>query len=122
MVVVVGHEGMGMSCDGVPPTGEGGTLMGHVLPGILFVVWGSWWAYNVCLRSVGSVRNKMVFESQPFYRFPRERMSLMEPVLKIVLPIIAMSMECTLIICQRDSSICTARKEQSMLESLLVTM
>lgn len=88
-----GHEGMGVSCDGVPPKGEGGTLMGHVLPGILFVVWGSWWAYNVCLRSVVSVRNKMVFESQPFYRFPRERMSLLEPVLKIVLPIIAMSME-----------------------------
>lgn len=47
----------------------------------------------MCLRSVVSVRSKMMFESQAFYRFPREKMSLIEPVLKIVLPMIAMSIE-----------------------------
>jgi hypothetical protein len=27
---------------------------GHVLPGVLLIIWGSWWAYNICLRYLAS--------------------------------------------------------------------
>jgi hypothetical protein len=91
-----GHEGMGMNCDGVGLSGEGGTLIGHVLPGVLFVVWGSWWAYNVCLRCALQTHNHVSFNSKPWYKLPSRRntiASLIEPILKIVLPCIALSME-----------------------------
>lgn len=89
---MAGHQGMGMNCDGTPPLGEGGTLIGHVLPGCLFVLWGSWWAYNACLRCACSGPNRAMFRSSSWYKMPG-RWSLVEPVLKIVLPLVALSME-----------------------------
>jgi hypothetical protein len=86
------HEHMGVNCDGMPSSHGGGTLIGHVLPGALFIVWGSWWAYNVCLRSAVMTTNKMGFGSNAWYRFPA-RFQLVEPVLKIILPCVALSME-----------------------------
>lgn len=89
------HEGMGMNCDGIGRQGEGGTLIGHVLPGVLFVVWGSWWAYNVCLRCAVMTHNKMSFQSNAWYKFPTSSRvgSMIEPILKVALPLIALSME-----------------------------
>lgn len=90
-----GHEGMGMNCEGVGRHGEGGTLIGHVLPGILFVVWGSWWAYNVCLRCAVTAHNQIKFQSSAWYKFPTRSNGgrMIEPILKIILPLIALSME-----------------------------
>lgn len=31
-------------------------IAGHVLPGVVLIIWGSWWAYNVCLRYLASRR------------------------------------------------------------------
>ena len=90
-----GHEGMGVNCQGVARQGEGGTLIGHVLPGVLFVVWGSWWAYNVCLRCAVMTHNKISFQSRAWYQFPTASKGgrMVEPILKILLPLIALSME-----------------------------
>lgn len=87
-----GHEGMGINCEGEVLSGEGGSYIGHVGPGALFVIWGSWWAYNACLRSVWSRANQTPFKSASFYRMPGKA-ALIEPVLKIVLPVVALSME-----------------------------
>lgn len=90
-----GHEGMGINCEGVGRHGEGGTMMGHILPGTLFVVWGSWWAYNVCLRCAVMSHNKIAFQSSAWYKFPTQLKGgrMIEPILKILLPLIALSME-----------------------------
>ena len=70
-----------------------GTLIGHVAPGSLFILWGGWWAYNVCLRAAVTASNNLAFSSSAWYRFPSKNVHLIEPVLKIVFPIIALSME-----------------------------
>lgn len=80
-------------CDGSPGGHGGGSLIGHIGPGALFIIWGTWWAYNVCLRAAVTATNRLTFSSASFYRFPSKRFQLVEPCLKIVFPLIALSME-----------------------------
>lgn len=85
------HGMMGLDCMGRPVGHGAGTYVGHVLPGILFVVWGGWWTCNACLRA--AVSHSGGFTSLSWYKMPVKGMGLGEPVLKIVLPLIALSME-----------------------------
>ena len=70
-----------------------GSFIGHIGPGSLFILWGVWWAYNVCLRAAVTASNNLAFSSNSWYRFPSKRFQLVEPCLKIILPVIALSME-----------------------------
>lgn len=87
------HDHGMFDCAGNPGGHGGGSLIGHIAPGSLFIVWGVWWAYNVCLRAAVTTTNRLTFSSAPFYRFPSKRFQLVEPCLKIVAPMIALSME-----------------------------
>ena len=70
-----------------------GSFVGHIGPGALFILLGAWWAYNVCLRAAVTASNNLSFSSRSWYRFPVKRFQLVEPCLKIIFPVIALSME-----------------------------
>lgn len=65
-------------------------VAGHFLPGCVFIIWGSWWAYNACLLHLWR-RSRQPIRSQAWYPLAGAR--LVEPILKVVLPFIAVSIE-----------------------------
>jgi Family of unknown function (DUF716) len=68
---------------------------GHVGPGILFIIWGSWWTYSVLsyllwLKTKNHRRQN--FTSRSWYPMP-SWFRYTEPILKIILPILYVSVE-----------------------------
>lgn len=57
-------------------------------------VWGSWWAYNVCLRYLASRRSSGApYRSSAWYPLASRFARLAEPLLKMMLPVLAVSIE-----------------------------
>lgn len=55
-------------------------------------MWGAWWAYNVCL-AVLKANHSRPYAAQPWFRMGLKRFYWMEPLLKIILPPLAVSVE-----------------------------
>ncbi len=55
-------------------------------------MWGAWWAYNVCL-AVLKANHSRPYAAQPWFRMCLKRFYWMEPLLKIILPPLAVSVE-----------------------------
>ena len=70
-----------------PPPGAG-----HVIPGAVFIVWGVGWAANVCCAYLWrSSRRRYV--ARAWYPMPLAALRYAEPVLKLLLPPLAISIE-----------------------------
>ncbi|RMZ54046.1 hypothetical protein APUTEX25_002623 [Auxenochlorella protothecoides] len=83
---------MHTECDGSLDISRKGSWQGHILPGSVFVMWGAWWAYNVCL-AVLKANHSRPYAAQPWFRMGLKRFYWMEPLLKIILPPLAVSVE-----------------------------
>ena len=65
---------------------------GHILPGSIFVIWGAWWAYNVCV-SILRASPSRPYKAQPWFRVGWRRLAALEPLTKVLLPFLAISVE-----------------------------
>lgn len=65
---------------------------GHVYPGIVFILWGSWWAWNtVVLYLWRSPRRP--YRGRAWYPLPLRPLHYLEPALKLLVPLVAVNME-----------------------------
>lgn len=65
---------------------------GHVYPGVIFILWGSWWAWNtVALYLWRSPRRP--YRGRPWYPMPLRALRYLEPALKLLVPLVAVNME-----------------------------
>jgi hypothetical protein len=61
-----------------------GGYFGHVLPGLMFLLWSSWWTLNLMARWLHCTKTKRQFVSRAWFLWKGR--GLIEPILKIVLP------------------------------------
>ncbi|KAL4520062.1 hypothetical protein Ndes2526B_g01391 [Nannochloris sp. 'desiccata'] len=91
------HAINNLECDGSVAGMKGGTWKGHVGPGILFIIWGSWWAYSVLSYLVFSSKHhrrpSQNYISKSWYPMPFRWLYYTEPILKIILPLFYVSVE-----------------------------
>jgi hypothetical protein len=83
-----GHVAV-QDCDGQWYWKKGGTLKGHVLPGMLFMLWGSWWAFHILRFYV--LRGGRNFRGRSFW--PAPKIPVLEPLLRMVACSIGAAME-----------------------------
>ncbi|GAB4817260.1 hypothetical protein N2152v2_004306 [Parachlorella kessleri] len=76
-------EDMRLECDGT---------IGHVLPGAVLIMWGSWWAYNICLRYLAS-RRGAPYRASSWFPMAQRWLRYLEPAMKVILPPMAVSIE-----------------------------
>eukprot|EP00887_Chlorella_sp_A99_P002855 scaffold6.g2855.t1 len=69
-----------------------GAFLGHVVPGSFFVAWGAWWVLSVFGAFLRSRAHRQPFRSRTWYALPLGpswlRRFPLEPLLKVVLPLI----------------------------------
>lgn len=65
---------------------------GHILPGAVFILWGCYWAYHACIYHVW-VSPRRPYRARAWYPLPLPLCRLAEPILKLVVPLVAVSME-----------------------------
>ncbi|GFR50928.1 hypothetical protein Agub_g13247, partial [Astrephomene gubernaculifera] len=87
------HEHGMWYCNGEPLMSDGGSWIGHFLPGVAFLIWGLHWLQGTYRNYFTSRRSKsQEYRSQTTYslwRFP----PYAESICKVALPLIAMSLE-----------------------------
>ncbi|WP_289457311.1 hypothetical protein, partial [Klebsiella pneumoniae] len=64
----------------------------HVLPGCVFIVWGSWWAYNVITYHLWRSAARP-YRGRAWYPLGVRALWLLEPALKVAVPLVALFME-----------------------------
>lgn len=90
------HHVDNLDCNGNPLTMHGGSWIGHVLPGSVFIVWGMWQMLNILVQYVAHQDANQVhlFRSQPYYYLRVFNRKLpVESVLKILAPFVGVSIE-----------------------------
>ena len=70
-----------------------GSLGGHVLPGFFFIVWAIWWFVNVSCIYIYRTKRKKGFSAQAHYRLAVLPKWQLEPVCKVVLPLLGIAGE-----------------------------
>ncbi|PRW44434.1 Transmembrane 45B [Chlorella sorokiniana] len=69
-----------------------GAWLGHMVPGAFFLAWGAWWALMLYARYVRCLAAKRPFRTQAWSRLPvgppRLRAAPLEPLVKVVLPLL----------------------------------
>lgn len=59
---------------------------------MIFILWGSWWAWNTVALYLGRSPSRP-YRGRPWYPLPLRALHYMEPVLKLLVPLVAMNME-----------------------------
>lgn len=79
-------------CDGSRFTGTGGSYIGHVFPGMVFVIWSTHWMLSI-FKSYFA-RGPENYRSRCWHKlFFLEKDIPLEPVVKVVFPLLAMVLE-----------------------------
>lgn len=65
---------------------------GHVLPGCVFIIWGAWWAYNVITYHLWRGARRP-YRGRAWYPMGVRALWYLEPALKILVPVVGVSME-----------------------------
>lgn len=81
-------------CDGTLDPGGYGSWQGHMLPGLIFVIWGTWMAYGAFkLYLASSVVSsgpkgravRKPYTARVWHKAPWRSAALLEPIFKLVL-------------------------------------
>lgn len=88
-------------CDGTLDPGHYGSWQGHMLPGLLFVLWGAWMAYSsfqLYLASTVTTTGKGRRATKPYAarswnKAPWRSLALLEPCLKMVFVVLGLLTE-----------------------------
>ncbi|KAL4448193.1 hypothetical protein ABPG75_005412 [Micractinium tetrahymenae] len=83
---------MQLLCDGTHAEGAHGSWKGHVYPGVVFILWGSWWAWNTAALYLWRSPRRP-YSGRPWYPMPLRALRFLEPALKLLVPLVAMNME-----------------------------
>eukprot|EP00887_Chlorella_sp_A99_P004132 scaffold23.g4132.t1 len=73
-------------------TGSHGTWMGHVLPGIVFCIWGAHMLYHVCCYFLYATPRRP-YAARAWYPLALRWLAFLEPAIKLLLPPVAVSIE-----------------------------
>lgn len=65
-----------------------------MLPGVVFILWGSWWALNVMCAQLAATPHRP-YRSRGWFSIPwaRRLLRFLEPAMKLLLPPLAVSVE-----------------------------
>lgn len=81
-------------CDGVK-AGPGGAYQGHMLPGVLFVMWSVHWLQGSMRHFFACKRSNMSYQSLPHYGLPGVPPWPLEPLVKIAMALLGATLEVT---------------------------
>ena len=73
--------------------GAHGSYAGHAIPGAFFIVWSSYWVFSIFRLYHTRQLAKKGFRGKTFYPWPYQGSPLVEPIMKLVLPLIGSLIE-----------------------------
>lgn len=71
---------------------EGGSWIGHIFPGCMFVIWSLHWLQGILRSYFQAEQRGEEYQSQTYYTLPGFP-KLAEPFVKTALPMVAISLE-----------------------------
>lgn len=66
---------------------------GHVGPGVIFIVWGCWWAYAAAALHLWQHSSQRGYRARSWYPLALRGLWFLEPALKLLLPVLGVSIE-----------------------------
>lgn len=73
--------------------GAHGSYAGHAIPGCFFIIWSTYWVFSMYRVYHRNQLSKKVFRNRSYYTWPFKGGPLLEPLMKVVFPLIGTLIE-----------------------------
>jgi hypothetical protein len=73
--------------------GAHGSYAGHAIPGSFFIAWSVYWIFSIFRLYHSNQHSKKGFRCRTFYPWPFKGSPLVEPICKIVFPLVGSLIE-----------------------------